>query len=96
MNKPLVIKPELLKQLVALPAAQRKAAWEAMSLLPESFGHPHSHTGLGIRKLRPHLFECRAGLALRLLFKDRDTAVEVFWIGDHDGVQAFLRSYRYE
>jgi hypothetical protein len=96
LNKPLVIKPELLQQLVRLPVIQRKAAWEALSLIPEAFGHPHAHSGLGIRKLRPHLFECRAGLALRLLFKDRETGVEVFWIGNHDEVQAFLRSCRYE
>lgn len=95
MNKPIVIRPELLKQLVALPLEQRRAAWVALSLIPEAFGHPHSHSGLGIRKLRPQLFECRVGISLRLLFKDRDSGVEVFWIGDHDEVQLFLRNYRY-
>ena len=96
MNKPLVIRPELIKQLLALPLAQRKAAWESLRLLPESFGHPHAHSGLGIRKLRPHLFECRVGLDLRLLFKDRDTGVEAFWIGNHHQVQTFLRTYKYD
>jgi hypothetical protein len=96
LNKPLIIKPELMKQLLALPVEQRSAAWESISNLPESFGHPHAHSGLGFRKLRPHLFECRVGLDLRLLFKDRDTAVEVFWIGNHNQVQAFLRTYRYD
>ncbi|MBI3416086.1 MAG: hypothetical protein HY043_12375 [Verrucomicrobia bacterium] len=96
MNKPLIIRPELIKQLLALPLAQRKAAWESLSLLSEAFGHPHSHSGLGIRKLRPHLFECRVGLNLRLLFKDRDMGVEVFWIGNHDQMQTFLRNYKYD
>jgi hypothetical protein len=96
LNKPLIIRPELIKQLLALPLAQRKAAWESLSLLPESFGHPHAHSGLSIRKLRPHLFECRVGLDLRLLFKDRDTGVEAFWIGNHDQVQTFLRTYKYD
>ena len=96
MNKPLIIRPELLKQLLALPLPQRMAAWEALSQLPEAFGHPHAHSGLGIRKLRPHLFERRVGLGLPLLFKDRDTGVEVFWIGNHDAVQAFLRTFKYD
>lgn len=96
MNKPLIIRPELLKQLLALPVAQRKAAWESISLLPEAFGKPHHHSGLGIRKLRSQLFECRVGLGLRLLFKDRDTGLDIFWIGNHDAVQSFLRTYRYE
>ena len=81
MNKPLIIKPELFKQLLALPREERVACWESISRLPESFGHPHAHLGLGIRKLRPHLFECRAGLGLRLLFVDRETGVEVFFVG---------------
>ena len=96
MNKPLIIRPELIKQLLALPLAQRKAAWESLSLLSEAFGHPHAHSSLGIRKLRPHLFGCRVRLDLRLLFKDRDTGVEVFWIGNHDRVQGFLRTYKYD
>jgi len=95
LNKPLVIRPELLQQLLALPLPQRKAAWESLRQLLEAFGHPHAHSGLGVRKLRPHLFECRVRLGLRLLFKDRDTGVEVFWIGDHGEVQAFLRTYKY-
>ena len=93
MNKPLIIRPELFHQLQSLSVVQRKAAWEALSLLPDAFGRPHTHAGLGIRKLRPQLFECRVGLSLRLLFKDRDSGVEVFWIGDHDAVQAFLRTF---
>lgn len=85
-----------MKQLLALPMEERRAAWESISSLPESFGHPHAHSGLGIRKLRAHLFVCRVGLNLRLLFKDRDTAVEVFWIGNHDQVRTFLRTYGYD
>lgn len=95
MNKPLIIKPELFKQLLNLPRDQRASCWESISQLPESFGHPHVHLGLGIRKLRPHLFECRAGLGLRLLFRDCDAGVEIFFVGNHDQVQAFLRSGKY-
>lgn len=85
-----------MKQLTALPVAQRRAAWESISGLPEAFGRPHAHRGLGIRKLRLHVFECRVGLDLRLLFKDRQTAVEVFWIGTHDQLKTFLRTARYD
>jgi hypothetical protein len=35
----------------------------ALKLILEGFGNPHAHSGLGIRKLGKHLYECRAGLA---------------------------------
>jgi hypothetical protein len=85
----------LLRQLLALPGEQKESCWECISRLPEAFGRPHEHLGLGIRKLRPHLFECRAGLGLRLLFRDCDAGVECFFVGTHDQVQAFLRSGKY-
>jgi len=43
----------------------------ALAQIQAGFGHPHRHGGLGIRKLAPNLFECRAGLKLRLEFLAR-------------------------
>ena len=66
----------------ALPAAER-------------FGRPHAHSGLGSRKLGNTLFECRARLALRLIFQDRPTDIFVSFLGDHDEIKASLRSGKY-
>ncbi len=55
------------------------------------FGHPHRHGGLGIRKLAPNLFECRAGLNLRLVFLARKGVLTFDFAGDHADVQNYLR-----
>ena len=95
MNKPLIIEAELLKQLVALPLAQKEACWEAIQAVPETFGRMHTHSGLSIRKIRPHLFECRAGLNLRLLFTDEADGVHLAFVGTHDQIQKELRTGKY-
>jgi hypothetical protein len=56
------------------------------------FGNPHEHGGLGIRKLRGDLFECRASLGLRLLFRVSTEALIVRFVGTHDEVQKYLRA----
>lgn len=94
MNKPLIIKPQLFKQLLSLPRDLRACCWESISQLPESFGHPHAHLGLGIRKLPPIFSnagrgwdcDCCSGIATR---------VWNFFVGNRDQVQAFLRSGKY-
>jgi mRNA-degrading endonuclease YafQ of YafQ-DinJ toxin-antitoxin module len=57
----------------------------------ESFGQPHSHTGLGVRRLGRNLFECRVGLDLRLLFKAGPGTLTFVFSGNHDDIQAYLR-----
>jgi hypothetical protein len=67
----------------------------ALCELTESFGRPHAHSGLGIRKLGNKLFECRASLALRFVFQDRSTDLFVSFLGNHDEIKAMLRSGKY-
>jgi hypothetical protein len=55
------------------------------------FGQAHRHTGLGIRKLGPNLFECRAGLKLRLIFLARKGVLTFDFAGDHEEVRDYLR-----
>jgi hypothetical protein len=55
------------------------------------FGMPHRHAGLGIRKLGPNLFECRAGLKLRLVFLARKGVLTFDFAGTHDEIQNYLR-----
>ena len=66
----------------------------ALGLVLEGFGRPHAHSGLAIRKLGEHLYECRTGLAWRLIFEARKGVLTFDFAGDHDEVQAYLRGNR--
>ena len=66
----------------------------ALNLIKEGFGQPHAHTGLSIRKLGKHLYECRTGLAWRLVFEAQKGELVFDFAGDHDEVQNYLRGKR--
>src|SRR5437588_180085 len=66
LKKSLVIDADMQKQLLALPGEQFANVVRKLLELGSAFGKPHEHTGLGLRKSRPDLFECRAGLSLRV------------------------------
>ena len=95
MNKPLTIEPAVLQRLKSLSRADRLACLEALWELSEQFGQPHLHTGVSIRKLGGKLFECRASLALRLIFLDRREDLYVCFLGNYDQVQTLLRTGKY-
>ena len=96
MRKPLVVSPEALRRLTELPRPSRDLCQDAIFAVVEAFGRPHTHLGLGIRKLKPSLFECRAGLNLRILFRDRPDSLCITFIGTHDEVQKELRSGKHD
>ena len=79
------------KQLRALPRNERADVVLKLLELADVFGQPHRHTGLGIRKLRGDLFECRVGLARRVLFRASADGLLIRFIGSHDEVQKYLR-----
>ncbi|MGD0412096.1 MAG: hypothetical protein ABSC18_10375 [Verrucomicrobiota bacterium] len=63
-----------------------------LRLLADGFGKPHAHSGLAIRKLGKHLYECRTGLAWRLVFAAEKGRLVFDFAGNHDEVQNYLRS----
>jgi len=60
----------------------------------EGFGNPHRHAGISVRKLGKRLYECRTGLAWRLVFEAREGLLIFEFAGDHDEVQNYLRGQR--
>ena len=92
MRKSLVIDPDVQKRLRALPKEQCADVTLKLLELGNTFGKPHEHSGLGIRKLRADLFEFRVGLGLRVLFRVSPDSLIVRFIGDHDEVQKYLRT----
>ena len=66
----------------------------ALKLVIEGFGNPHAHSGLSIRKLGKSLYECRTGLAWRLVFEAQKGVLTFDFAGDHDEVQNYIRGKR--
>ena len=95
MTKPVSLDPGVLRRLRELPKSERVECLLALCELNEIFGPAHAHSGLGIRKLGNKLFECRADLALRLIFQDRPDDLFVSFLGNHAEIKALLRSGRY-
>jgi mRNA-degrading endonuclease YafQ of YafQ-DinJ toxin-antitoxin module len=91
-----MISVELSKRFKKLvrEAQREEEVSAALRLVVEGFGNPHAHTGLAIRKLGKHLYECRTGLAWRLVFEAHKGVLTFDFAGDHDEVQNYLRGMR--
>ncbi len=81
------------KQIVR-EAGREEEVSASLKLLLAGFGHPHAHSGLAIRKLGKRLYECRTGLAWRLIFEAQKGVLTFDFAGDHDEVQNYLRGKR--
>ena len=89
----LFLSPRFHTGLNKLSDAEVERVEAALQVIPDCFGRPHIHSGISIRRLRKNVFECRAGLKLRLLFREHKGALEFFLVGDHDEVKAWLRNF---
>ena len=85
----------MFRRVRELPKSERVECLLALCDLAESFGRPHVHSGLGIRKLGNKLFECRGSLALRFIFQDRPDDLFVSFLGNHDEIKALLKGGKY-
>lgn len=63
----------------------------ALKRVIKGFGDPHAHSGLSIRKLGQHLYECRTSRHRRLIFLAERGILSFDFAGDHDEVQNYLR-----
>ena len=83
-------RPSSLRAFKRLSSTQQSAINAAVGRLPEVFGRPHMHAGIGIRPFGG-FYECRIGRDLRFLFVfDRGDFVLVT-VGDHNDVARFIR-----
>ena len=76
--------------------AERNLIGEAMNAVLASWGQPHQHSGIGIRRLSKTIYECRLGLDERLAFVFIATPPELvfFFLGNHDAIRKLIRSIR--
>jgi len=86
--------PDLLAALRTYSKSERKVIGDLIEQVRDSFGDPHAHGGSGIRALGQGLYECRHGLALRLIFAAYSGLLYFHMIGTHDEVRRFLQSHR--
>ena len=86
----ILTRPSYQRAFKRLSPSQQTAINAAIAQLPERFGRPHLHTGIGIRPFGG-FYECRIGRHLRMLFVfDRGDFVLVM-VGDHNTVARFIR-----
>jgi hypothetical protein len=84
----------LLEQIRSRPKSERQEIGDAINRVLASWGSPHAHSGIGIRRLTKTIFECRVGLDERLAFVFMASPPELvfFFIGNHDEIQKLIRS----
>ena len=70
----------------------RREMARVIDAVGDGFGSPHLHSGLGIRRLRGHYFECRVGLELRLIFRAERGVLHFLTLGNHNHVRNFIKN----
>ena len=84
--------PELKAAIRRLPKRQRQQVGEVITAVRDGFGTPHLHSGLGLRRLRGSLFECRIGLKLRLVFDVEPGVLSFSDLGSHNEIRKILKN----
>ena len=90
--KEIELDDDLRLEVKGLSKENRSLIGSAISEIQEAFGNPHVHSGIGLRKLKPRLYEARLDLGQRLLFEDRDECLFFFKLGNHDEIRKYLKS----
>jgi hypothetical protein len=83
----------LVRSARRLPAQTREKAEAVLRAVAESFGNPHAHSGLGLRKLGPRTWECRIDIHWRIVFIEEADGLRAYDIMDHDEIRAWLKSH---
>ena len=74
-----------------LTPQQQARVNQAIERLEPALGHPHMHSGIGVRSVGDYL-EFRAGLGLRVLFVVSKGDIVLVTVGNHDHIGTFIRN----
>jgi len=77
------------RALRALSESEFDVVASALGKLPNAFGHPHARSG--VRKLRGQIYEMRAGLDRRIVFRKEPDRLFLLLLGNHDQIRRFLK-----
>ena len=91
----IILRGKFVQRCRSASPAEQLAVLDVLGELRTVLHDPQRRAGLGLRKLHPgQLWEVRIGLHLLCLFRiEAEDAIFMF-LGTHDEVQRFLRSYR--
>ena len=90
----LALSPRFMRCYSRLSRTDQQFCEAAIEALPEIFGHPHRHAGLGLRRaLRRGVYECRPTQAVRIGFTRHGEILLLQIVGNHDTIRAGLRSH---
>jgi hypothetical protein len=65
---------------------------QRLRALVGTFGQPHAHAGLGLRRLRDNAFEFRISRGIRVVFLYfKPNRLQLMMTGNHDEVRAWLK-----
>jgi mRNA-degrading endonuclease RelE of RelBE toxin-antitoxin system len=86
----ILTRPSYERAFQRLSPTQQSAVNAAVGRLPEIFGRPHLHSGIGIRPFGG-FYECRVGRDLRVLFVFDEGDFILVTAGNHNAVTRFIR-----
>jgi hypothetical protein len=87
----ILLGPRLVRSARKLSPESRRQVEAVLSAVARHFGEPHRHSGLGLRKLAPDLWECRVDLQRRILFIQEPARLKAYDIMNHDEIRAWLK-----
>lgn len=87
----IVVRPAFERSAKRLTRQQKDAVNAAVGRLPTVFGHPHQHSGAGLRTFGRYL-ELRVGLDLRILFLAEGGDLHLCTVGSHDSIRAYVKN----
>jgi hypothetical protein len=88
----ILTKPSYQRAFKRLSPTQQAAVNAAIVRLPEIFGRPHLHSGIGIRPFSG-FYEFRVGRDLRALFVVDEGDFILVTAGNHDAIARFIHDH---
>jgi mRNA-degrading endonuclease RelE of RelBE toxin-antitoxin system len=86
--------PRIRRTAEKLPGEVREKASAAISQVAAAFGDPHTHRGLGLRKIARRSYEIRVHLQWRVIFIHDGENLIAYDVMTHDEVVLWLRGKR--
>jgi mRNA-degrading endonuclease RelE of RelBE toxin-antitoxin system len=86
----ILARSSFLRAMRKLSAQQQEEVRASAKLLSSTFGKPHMHAGLGLRRFGP-FFEFRVGLDVRVLFTIDHSDAILQTVGNHDEIRRFVK-----
>ena len=86
--------PRIRKTTEKLPPEVRQKASAAIAEAAAAFGDPHTHRGIGLRKLARRSYEIHVHLQWRAVFIHDGDTLTAYDVMNHDEVALWLRGKR--